>query len=262
MIGKLDAALRALLLEALPGLFGGATPPVSVSAVLETFDVDPDSADAVAGEPRPDDRLDELPYGVDQPNNQYTLTQSPYPGARRVWLVNGNAQRFALRDDEMTWDKHDGRLFRINPRPTRVLDNIVTVRVLYGVTAVYTKIKTASTIRVRLESSDHARLHEAEALTIAVIQLNRTRLINDGRGLYENGDYGAEIEIKSLKLVKGAYLNENNKHVRLLTLQIEGELKAIRALADDEGTPIETIVSPGRTANSSRRVDIDPQVDL
>lgn len=262
MTGNLDAALRTLLAEALPGLFGGTSPLVSVSAAPETFDVDPDSADATAGEPRPDDRLDELAFDANQPAGPYTLSQPPYPGARRVWLVNSEGQRFILRDDEIAWDKHDSRVFRLNLRPTRVLDDITTVRVLYGVTAVFTKIKAAQTVSVRLQSTNPARLHEAEALTIAVIQLNRQRLTDEARALYEDGDYSAAVELKALKLAKGARLTEGSNHIRLLTLHVDYELKAIRALAEDEGTPIQRILSPGRAPTPERPIDIDVQVDL
>jgi hypothetical protein len=263
MTGNLDSALRTLLVEALPGLFGGASPPVSVSATLETFDVDPESADATAGEPRPDDRLDELPFDANQPAGPYTLSQPPYPGARRVWLVSGESQRFALRDEEIAWDKIDSRVFRLDLRRTRVLDGITTVRVLYAVTAVFTKLKAAQTVSVRLQSSNAARLSEAEALTIAVIQLNRQRLIDEARAFYENGDYSAAVEIKSLKLVKGAQLTENGASpVRLLTLHVNYELKAIRALAEDEGMPIQRILSPGRAPTPKHPIDIDVQVDV
>ncbi|HMX28819.1 MAG TPA: hypothetical protein PKC13_24745, partial [Blastocatellia bacterium] len=79
MTGKLDEANKDLLVQALPGLLGGATPAVQASVTGDLFELDPRSADAVAGEPRPDDRTDNLPFNPAQPAGPYTLTQTPDP---------------------------------------------------------------------------------------------------------------------------------------------------------------------------------------
>jgi hypothetical protein len=257
MSGNLDAALRALLIESLPGLLDGAPPPVGVNVVPEGFDADPDSADATAGEPRPEDRQDDLPFEAD-PSHIYSLSQPPYPGTRRLWLVQDDGLRFTLHKDEVRWDKFDSRLFRLTLRPNRSVEDVTGVRVLYGVTAIFTKMKLSQTLSVRLESDDAARLHQAEALAVAVIHLNQQRLLDAARALYEDGDYSAAVEVKSFRLAQGTRPTAN---VRFLSLHVEYELKASRALAEGEGTPIERILTPGRATSPDRRIDIDVQID-
>ena len=101
MTGNLDQALRALIVDALPGLFGGELPPVQLEVVGQRFTVDPESADAAASEPRPDDRRDEFPYNPEAPAGPYTLTQPPYPGPRRVRLAADGGGHLTLREDEV-----------------------------------------------------------------------------------------------------------------------------------------------------------------
>jgi len=109
-----------------------------------------------------------------------------------------------------------------------------------------------------LQATDAAPLEEAEALVTSVIALNRQHLIENASETFEDGDYGAQVEIKNLKLQKGTSPAPNQ---RLLTLQAEIELKAMRALRDDEGKPIERIRTPGRPVHPERKVDIEIEVE-
>ncbi len=109
---------------------------------------------------------------------------------------------------------------------------VTAIRVLYGVTAVYTKVKAVQTLDVRLETSDAGLLERAESLVVAVIQLNRQRLADEARASYEDGDYGAVVELKNVGLVRGTGPEDDT---RLLLLRAELELKASRALGEDEG---------------------------
>jgi hypothetical protein len=256
MIGQLDEAIATLLKQALPGLLGGVTPAVSLSLATELFEIDPESADATAGEPRPDDRTDLLPFNAD-PNTIYQLSQSPYPGARRIWLRRGDSDRITLRPEEVQWDAIDSRKFSLMLRPTRDLTGITSVQILYGVTAVFTKIKLKQQLTITLQSNDSDRLEQSEALTVGVITLNRQTLIDSAQTQYSNGDYGTAIEIKSLHLLQG---NRPSPNTRQLLLTAQVELKATRTLRSDEGNPIERILSPGVILSGDRTIGI--QIDI
>jgi len=260
MIGNLDEALRTLLTQALPGLLGGASPPVRLTVTGGLFDVDPQSADAVASEPRPDDRTDQFPFDPATPAGPYTLTQPPYPGPRRVRLATADGDRLPLREDEVVWDALDPRRFSLALRSGRERAGVAQVQVLYGVTAVFTTVKTADTVLVQLQSSaaDAGPLEQAEALVVAVIALNRQQLVDQARRTYEDGEYGATTELKGLTLLKGT---SPAADTRLLTLRAEGEVKATRALREDEGRPIVRIRTPGRPIDPSRPVDIRIDVE-
>jgi hypothetical protein len=170
-----------------------------------------------------------------------------------VWLVTEADERTPLRPDEVVWDKTDARRFSLALRPQRDLSSITSVRVLYGVTAIYTKIKTAQTLDLQLKASDANLLERAEALVIAVIQLNRKRLVEDARASYEDGEYEAAVELKNLNLVLGTRIAADT---RLLTLRADLELRAERALGEDEGVPIERIHTPGQPLDPDRPIDV------
>ena len=259
MIGGLPEALETLLSESLPALFDDESDDavdLSVSGGLLEMDERQD-ADAAASEPRPEDRVDILAFDPDDPAGPYTLSQPPYPGPRRVWLVTETGGRALLRADEIVWDRTDARRFSLALRPTRDASTFSGVRVLYGVTAIYTKVNAAQTIDVELGSSEAGLLDKAEALVVAVIQLNRERLVEEARAVYEDGDYGAQLELKNLVVVRGSHADD----ARVLTLRAELELRASRALGEDEGAPIEHILTPGRPLDPNRLVDVYPDLE-
>ena len=257
MTGGLPEALETLLTTSLPGLFGGGAVGLSVGGGLLEIDQE-QSADATASEPRPDDRVDDLGFDPEDPAGPYTLTQPPYPGPRRVWLVTGAADRLPLRSEEVVWDRADARVFSLALRPQRDVSAVTAIRVLYGVTAVFTKVKAVQTLDLQLETSDAGLLERAESLVVAVIQLNRQRLADEARANYEDGDYGAIVEIKNVGLVRGTTPEDD---VRLLLMRAELELKASRALGEDEGAPIERILTPGRPPDPDRPIDVHIDVE-
>jgi hypothetical protein len=258
--GGLSEALEALLTGSLPSLFGDDNgEAVGLTVVGGLLEIDQEqSADATASEPRPDDRVDDLGFDPEDPGGPYTLTQPPYPGPRRVWLVTGSDGRLPLRPEEVVWDRTDTRNFSLALRPQRDVSAVTGIRVLYGVTAIYTKVKAVQTFDVRLATSDAGLLERAESLVVAVIQLNRQRLADEARSSYEEGDYGAIVELKNVGLVRGTTPEDD---VRLLLLRAELELKASRALGEDEGAPIERISTPGRPLDPDRPIDVHIDVE-
>ncbi|HEX6708694.1 MAG TPA: hypothetical protein VF068_00055 [Rubrobacter sp.] len=257
MTGGLSQAIETLLAGSLPGLFDGASVGLTIGGGLLEIDQE-QSADATASEPRPDDRVDDLEFDPEEPAGPYTLTQPPYPGPRRVWLITGADDRITLRPEEVIWDRTDARVFSLALRPQRDVSAVTAIRVLYGVTAVYTKVKAVQTLDLQLETSDAGLLERAESLVVAVIQLNRQRLADEARESYEDGDYGAIVEVKNVGLVRGTTPGDD---VRLLLLRAELELKASRALGEDEGVPIERILTPGRPLDPDRPIDVHIDVE-
>jgi hypothetical protein len=257
MIGKLGEALRALITTALPELFSGPA-AVTLTISADLFEVDPKSADVMASEPRPEDRTDTLAFDPGNPAGPYSLTQSPYPGPRRVYLTTDDGDRIPLRDNEVVVDEVNSRTFTLALRPGRDVSVVNGVLVLYGITAVFTKLKVVQTLTVHLEAGEANKLNDAQALAVAVIELNRPQLIAAARGASEGGDYTADIELKSLKLRKGTAPAATQ---RTLTLEAEIEMKARRALREDEGKPITSIRSPGRPADPGRPIDVDVELN-
>src|SRR5262245_59688875 len=123
MIGHLDEALRALITTALPELFSG---PAAVTLKIsgDLFEIDPNAADAMASEPRSEDRTDTLAFDPGSPAGPYSLTQSPYPGPRRVYLTTGDGDRIPLRESEVVVDEVNSRMFRLALRPGRDLSAV------------------------------------------------------------------------------------------------------------------------------------------
>lgn len=257
MTGKLDEVLSSLITTALPDLIGDGPDDVKLTVSIVRFEVNPESADALAGEPRAEDRTELFTFDSSKPEGPYTLSQSPYPGPRRIYLTTNTGDRVVMLKNEIFWDETDPRRFTLQPRPNRDLDQINGVLIVYGVTSIFTKIKAAQSIRLQLSSTDSARLKQAEALVISVIELNRRKLIDESSAVFIGGEYSSEFETKTLVLIDGESPDANS---RTMTLRAEIELKASRTLRDDEGKPITRIRTPGRALAEGRPVDI--QIDV
>ena len=281
--GRYDRELgrgdRALLKDALPGLLGGAQPPVTLSVQSDTFATDPNAGDALASEPRADDFSDQFAFNpagiVFDPQDpaydpaalpRFTLSKPPYPGPRRVRLVTGAGDRIALGEREVIWDEVDGRRFTLAPARTRELAGVTAVQVLYGVIAVFTVVKFNQVLSVILEAADPpaaaAQLERCEALATGVIELNRQALLDASAATYDDGDYEASVKTNSFKLLEGNRPGgDSGSNQRRLVYTAEVELKITRALHDDEGRPIVRIRTPGRPVDPQRPVDIEIGVE-
>jgi hypothetical protein len=272
MIGNLDETIKTLLTRALPAMLGGATPVVALTVQSDKFGVDPNSGDMTAIEPRPDDQVDQFPFDpagiIFDPADpaydpsalpRFTLTKSPYPGPLRVRLLTGAGDRIPLHEGEVMWDEVETRRFTLTLSPARELASINGVLVLYGVVAVFTMLKIKQTMSIQLESADADQLEACEALATGIIELQRQELLDDSRVTYEDGDYHATVKANSLKLLEGSSPFPGR---RLLTYQVEIELKTTRALRSDEGRPIVRVRTPGRPLDLARRVDIEIGIDV
>lgn len=253
MTGHLDEAIVALLRGALPELFGGTTPAVAAHVAAGEFLLDAGSQDAQASEPRPDSRIDRLAFNAAAPAGPYMLTQPPDTSIRKVRLTTSLGDRLALAANEVAFDLAESRRFTLILRPDRDLTGVTGVEVLYGVTAVFAKLKLTQDLALTLQAADEAALDRAEAMAVAVITLNRSRLVAAGNEKLTEADYGAEIEIKTLTLLKGSAPSATTRRVEL---RAEVELKATRALVEGEGAPILRIHSPGSIGGSARPVDV------
>jgi hypothetical protein len=258
VIAHVERAVHDLLTASLPALFGGATPAVALAFVTSPYTFDPRSADAEAGEPRVDDRQDRLAFDPAHAAGPYALTKPPVAGARRVWLTNAAGDRVPLTTAEVVWDPHDPRAFTLAPRPGRDLTGLDALLVLYGVAAVFVKRKVAHQFALQLQAPDAAKLADAEALAVAALELNRKALATAAASRSDSGDYAAELTVTGVALIGG---EAPAADTRLLRFSAEMELKAMRALAADEGTPIATIVSPGESATAQHPVRIAAGVD-
>jgi hypothetical protein len=256
MLLSLRDAFTALLRDAYPTVFGGADPPVEAGFQAEEWTWDPSSADATAGQPAQDDARDVLAFDPDDAEGPYALSRPPYPGPRRVYLRTPDGDRLVLGAEEVRWDPADARAFTLHPRPVRVLAGYEAVEVLYGVTAVFTRLKSVHQVTVALAGDDEAALERGEVLALAAFALNREAVMKSAAFSEAGGDYQAHGEVKSLVLRRGAAA----AGLRTLVLDAEVELKVSRALADDEGRPIERIITPGAAAGA-RRVDVRIDVE-
>jgi hypothetical protein len=257
MTGKLDEALKSLLVQSLPALFGGATPPIQVEVSSELFELDPRSAEPAASEPRPDDRTDTLPFDAAHPEGPYLLAQIPDVGPRRVWLTTSLNDRIPLTPAEVKWDRAEARRFTLPLRAGRDVTGVTGVEVLYSVTAVFAKIKYVANLAVELRSSDPARIEQAAALAVAVIALNAPQLVAAAPEKFREADYGAEIAVETFRLLKGIASGANT---RRLEFRAEIALKATRALGAQEGRPIQRIRTVSQPLDPLRPVDI--RIDL
>jgi hypothetical protein len=258
MLGRLDESLRQLLIDSLPTLFAGATPLVQITTVDELFVVDPQSAEAEAGDPRVDDQIDQLPFDPAAPVGPYTLTKPPLPGPRRYRLTSALGDRVPLTDSEVIVAPDDSRVFRLQPRPDRELGGFNGLQVLYGVTAVFVRLKGKLTFKAQLQSSDPVRLEQAEALAVAAVALNRRALVERSPQSFSDADYSATVSLDSLVLDR---TTAPSSSIRLLHYAGEVVVKVTRALGADEGRPIVRIRTPGEPIDPDRPIAIRIGVD-
>jgi hypothetical protein len=256
MLGKLDDALKTLLADSLPTLFGGGTPAVKMTVSSQQFDFDPRSLDAVPGEPRPDDRTDNLPFDAAHPEGPYLLSQVPDPDVRRLWLITAQNDLITLTKDEVLWDKVEPRRFTLHLRAGRDPASVANVRVLYSVPAIFTQIKYRETVALALQG-DAAKLGQAEALAVGVIALNMKQLATAAAQSFSDGAYAAQVTAVSLHLTGGTSPAADQ---RVLNFLGEFELKVNRALGAGEGVPIQRIRTVSQPV-SDRKVDIRINVE-
>lgn len=254
MLSALHTAITSLLQTALPALFVGAN-AVKVSFGVDNWNFDPLSVDSVAGEAGPLDAVDLLAFNPNAPAGPYALTRPPYQGPKRVYLRSADGDLSPLSAAELTWNAA-GTSFTFQPRPGRQLTGFDQVEILYGVIAAGTQLKLLHQASVTLTAADEVAAAQAMALALAVLALNRETLRRQAGFDYNSGHYQAAGTLKTLTFASGTA----TANTAAIMLVAEVDLLVQRLLDDDEGTPIERILSPG-AAVGARRVDIDPIVE-
>lgn len=257
MSGSLAAGLKNWLIDALPDHLGGASPPVALSVIAEALTLDAVTLDPNASAPRPQDQTDDIPWtGVD---DTYTLTQPPYPGPVRVRLVLAQGAPVTLRPDEVRFDSANPQQFTLHVRPNHAALTPVAVRVQYGVVAVNTEMRAVQVLGLHLRGEAEAALDAAAALALGALQLNMHDLTEGLAGAHADGLYSVEMRLLRLQL---GGITRPAPAERVVQLQAEMVLTASRTLRQDEGTPIQRVVTPGSTPETDQRVvSIEPEVD-
>lgn len=255
MLLALENAIANLLQRELPSLFTGAG-AASATFSVDTWDFDRLSADPVAGQPGPEDAVDELAFDPAAATGPYALTRPPYPGPKRVYLRATSGELVALASAEVLWNPANPAAFSIQPLATRDLTGFDHLHIMYGVVAAATRLKTLHKLTLQIAGADAGSSEKAFALALAVLVLNRDALLRDGGFAWTAGGYQAEGVVKTLKFSAGAVPAPTS---RTLLLEAEVDLRLERLLAEDEGKPIVRILSSGRTPGS-KPVDIDPAI--
>jgi hypothetical protein len=238
----LAEALHAMLEEALPGLLDVQPPQVSLSVDPGKLELDGTSPNPAATEPRAEGRREGLPFDPHEPTGPFRLGWPALPGARHVWLVRDDGHRDRLGDAEVRWHDDDPRAFSLDLAEGRDVTQVSSLAVLARAAVVRAGLTATRTVTLTLESTDADPLAAAEALVIGVIALNRQVLIDRSTVSYEDGDYGVEVRVDTLTVIRSESPDEGT---RRLELRAGVEVTAARALREDEGRPIERVRSPG-----------------
>lgn len=254
MLLALQSAITSLLQSSLPALFSGAG-AVGVAFGSDSWTFDPLSADPVAGEPGPEDAVDRLAFDPASPAGPYALTRPPYPGPKRVYLRSPAGDLIAVSATELSWNPANPASFGFQPRPGRELDGFDQLEVHYGIVAAGSQLKLLHQATLTLTAADATAAAQALSLALAVLALNRETLREQAAFSVGSGSYQAAGALKTLSFTGGSTAGGT----ATLQLAAELDLKVQRLLGDDEGQPIQHIVSPGRPIGD-RPVDIDPVV--
>lgn len=246
MLLVLQNAIAVLLKSALPSLFTGDAAAVA-SFSADTWDFDRLSADPIAGEPGPEDAVDELDFDPAAPVGPYTLTRPPCPGPKRVYLRSTSGDLVALHGAEVLWNAADAASFSVVPATGRVLSGFDHLHVMYGVVAAATRLKSLHKLALHIASADAERTERAFALALAVLVTNREPLLRAASFSWTAGGYQADGSLKTLRFTSGS---SPGAAQRTLALEAEVELRLERLLGDEDGPPFERLLSPGRSAGS------------
>jgi hypothetical protein len=257
---SLSTALDELLRARLPGLLGGASPPVSLAVERAALTVEALPRGAADAEPRSHDGFDLLPLNAAGP---YTVTQPPAAGPRRVWL-QGDLGRITLRENEVSWDGTDPRKFTIDVAG-RDLTGLTHVGVRYSVTAVRTTLQAVQVVRILLSASSESAagaLEGAEALVLAVLALELAAVTDASAAEYVDGDYSASVTTEAIELSgTPAPPAVAEAGERVVEVRARSRFEVGRALHDDEGQPIERVHTPGQPVRPGHPVDVRIDVD-
>ncbi|GAB3436804.1 hypothetical protein [Flindersiella endophytica] len=262
---SLRTALDELLRARLPGLLGGASPPVSLTVERAALTVETLPHSPADAEPRSHDGFDLLPLNAATPAGPFALTQPPALGPRRVWL-QGDLGRITLRDSEVSWSDTDPKQFTLD-LAGRDVTGSTHVGVRYSVIAVRTNLQAVQVVRIVLSGADAGALEGAEALVLAVLTLELTDVADASAAEYSDGDYSAIVTTEAIELTgtpapKEAEADDPDVNDdRVVEVKARLRLDVGRALHDDEGQPIERVSTPGQPVRPGHPVDVRIDVD-
>lgn len=230
MLLALQDAIDALLKSALPSLFAGDA-PVQLTFSPDSWDFDRLSADPIAGEPGPEDAIDELCFDPSAPGGPYSLTRPPYPGPKRVYLRSGTGELVTLRHGEVVWSAVDPASFALVPAAGRVLSGCDHLHVMYSVVAETTRMKSLHRLALRIAGHDAGSAEQAFALALAVLVMNREALLRAAAFSWAAGGYQVDGTLKTLKFTAGSTPAASE---RQLALEAELELRLERLYGNDD----------------------------
>lgn len=252
MAADFDTVVRELLAEALPQVFGGDPPAVTVAVRDDGLELTPGDEDGDVG-PRSEDRSELLPFDPQAATGPYEVAVRP-SGRVIVRLVADGAVVATLRDEEVVWDPGGLARFTLAPLPHRDLGDVDELAVRYAVTAVATRLRGTRSVALVL-TGDDALLGDARALAVAVLALDAPRLVADTRSVVERDGRSTTETLRALE-VMGLPPADDSAEVALRLL-VDLELR--RALREDEGIPITRVLTPGTQATGP--VAVEPRVD-
>lgn len=253
MLLALQIAIDTLLKSALPSLFTGPG-AAAVTFSADAWDFDRLSADPIAGEPGPEDAVDELVFDPTAAAGPYALTRPPCAGQKRVYLRSTGGALVALRNSEVVWNAADAASFSVVPAVGRVLAGFDHLHVMYGVVAAATRLKSSHKLALQIAASDAESTERAFALALAVLVINREALLRAASSSRTAGGYQADVTLKTLRFTSGS---SPEPALRTLALEAEVELRLERLIGEEEGRSIERSLSPGRELGR-KTTDSDP----
>ena len=246
MLLALQNAISTLLKSALPSLFSGSAAATATFSG-DVWDFDRLSADPIAGEPGPEDAVDELAFDPLAPAGPYSLTRPPHPGPKRVYLRSTRGELVALRSAEVAWKPDDPAAFSVVPGAARDLSGYDRLHVMYGVVAAATRLRSQHTLTLGIAGADAESAEKAFALALAVLVMNREGLVRGASFSWSAGDYQVEGSVKALKFSSGS---SPGPALRTLALEVEVDLRVDRMLTEGEGRPMARILAAGEGTGS------------
>jgi hypothetical protein len=239
MLTNLRNALPGLIKSALPDIFAGAAPAVTLEFPIRGWTPAPLPEDPIAGEPSPEEALDLFEIDPAHAEGPFTLSRHPLPGPRRATLLTPEGGRLPLPPGALDWISEAPPVFSVRlPHPPPPFEK-GPLEIAYTVAAVSTRVLAVHELAVRLSAADPDALDRAETLLLTWSALNREAMRVAGGYSLVSGDYRAEVVIRGIRLRGGG---GSAQDFRELLFDVEIETRAVRT-GSESGQPIRAIES-------------------